>query len=226
MNQDDRQRLRIWDGPVRLSHWLIVALIPFSWWSAEAGQLEWHRWSGYALLAIVLFRIGWGFWGSDTARFGNFVRGFAAIGAYARGLVAGKTAANAGHNPLGGWSVLLMILFLLTQTILGLFSVDVDGIESGPLAVFLSFDQGRLAAEAHGIVFNILLGLIGLHLLAVLFYALVKRDNLVGPMFTGAKTFAAPAPSAPRIAPSWRALVLFACAAAIAFAASKSFWAF
>jgi cytochrome b len=226
MKSDRAYRIRVWDAAVRISHWLLVALIPFSWWSAEEGRLEWHRWAGYSVLTIVLFRVAWGFWGSENARFGNFLRGFSAVGAYAGALFKKTPARPLGHNPLGGWSVLLMISLLLTQTILGLYAVDVDGIESGPLAVFISFDHGRLAAQAHGIVFNLLLALISLHLFAVLFYAVVKRDNLVGPMITGAKTFSTPQMREPRRAQPWRAILILACAAAFTFAASKAFWAF
>lgn len=214
---------RIWDLPVRLFHWLLVPLLAFAWWSAEAGRLDWHRLSGYALLALVLFRILWGLWGSDTARFARFLRGPAGIGAYLKQL-GGKTyAASVGHNPLGGWSVFAMLALLLVQGALGLFAVDFDGIESGPLAIFVSFDAGRLAAEIHDLLFNVLLGLIGLHLAAIAFYALIKRDNLVGPMLTGKK--AMPGAAAPAMAPLWLALLSAALAAVLVFAISQAFWA-
>src|SRR5262245_11528061 len=113
-------RVRVWDIPVRLFHRLLVPLIAFAWWSAEAGHLEWHRLAGYAVLALLLFRVAWGFVGSDTARFGQFLRGPAAIGAYLRGRLV-----VLGHNPLGGWSVFAMLLLLIAEVTLGLFAVDV-----------------------------------------------------------------------------------------------------
>lgn len=223
MKEANPAPMRIWDIPVRLFHWLLAPLLAFAWWSAEAGRLEWHRLSGYALLALVLFRILWGLWGSDTARFARFLRWPADIGAYLKQL-GGKTyAASVGHNPLGGWSVFAMLALLVVESALGLFAVDFDGIESGPLAIFVSFDAGRLAAEMHELLFNVLLGLIGLHLAAIAFYALVKRDNLVGPMLTGNKTL--PGATPPVMAPLWLALLSAALAAALVFATSQAFWA-
>jgi cytochrome b len=222
---DQSSRLQIWDLPVRLFHWLLVPLMAFAWWSAEEGRLDWHRLSGYALLALVLFRIIWGFLGSETARFSHFLRGPAALASYLRALVGGGTRQPIlGHNPLGGWSVLAMLALIATLTILGLFAVDVDGIESGPLAVYVSFDTGRWASVAHEFVFNVLLGLILLHLAAVAFYAVFKRDNLVGPMITGAKTVRGQQSHPPAMAPLSRAFVSFAAAAGITYAASQAFW--
>ena len=214
---------RIWDLPVRLFHWLLVPLLAFAWWSAEAGRLEWHRLSGYALLALVLFRVMWGLWGSETARFARFLRGPAGIGAYLKQLGGKAYTASVGHNPLGGWSVFAMLALLVAQSTIGLFAVDIDGIESGPLAIFVSFDAGRLAANAHDLLFTALLALIGLHLAAIAFYTLVKRDNLVGPMLTGNK--ALPGATQPAMASLWLALLSAAIAAALVFAASQAFWA-
>jgi cytochrome b len=214
---------RIWDLPVRLVHWLVVPLAAFSWWSGEEGHLDWHRLSGFTLLTLVLFRLAWGVFGSQTARFAQFLRGPRAIGAY---LKQKPYVASVGHNPLGGWAVAAMLALMATQAALGLFAVDVDGIESGPLAVFVSFDVGRAAAKAHHLVFNILLALIVLHVAAIAFYALVKRDNLIGPMITGAKAIDPPPASAPAMAPWWLALALGLASALFVFAASKAFWLF
>src|SRR5262245_14041998 len=117
----------IWDAAIRIVHWLLVALVAFSWWSAENGELEYHRYSGYAVLGLLLFRIYWGFVGTDTARFANFVKGPRAIIAYVRQLssrVAAHEPAAPGHNPLGAISVILLLLALVTQVGLGLFAVD------------------------------------------------------------------------------------------------------
>lgn len=176
---------RIWDAPVRLFHWLLVALLAFSWWSGKQHEMDWHRLSGYCILALLVFRIYWGFVGGHTARFVQFIRGPRAALAYARSLVKGTYIAEPGHNPLGGWSVVLMLATLVTMVVAGLFSVDVDGLESGPLADYVSFDQGRVAAHIHGFVFNLLLALIATHLVAILFYLVRLRHNLIGPMITG-----------------------------------------
>jgi len=179
---------RIWDAPVRLFHWLLVALLCFSWWSGKQHEMDWHRRSGYCILALLIFRIYWGFVGGRTARFAQFIRGPRAALAYARSLVRGTYIAEPGHNPLGGWSVVLMLATLMTMVVAGLFSVDVDGLESGPLADYVSFDQGRVAAHIHGFVFNLLLALIATHLVAILFYLVRLRHNLIGPMITGRGT--------------------------------------
>jgi cytochrome b len=182
MADKDASRVAIWDVPVRLFHWLLVALLGFSWWSGERHDMEWHRWSGYAILTLLIFRIYWGFVGGRTARFAHFVRGPRTVAAYARSRA--KAPTPPGHTPLGGWSVILMLAALGMMVLAGLFAVDVDGLESGPLADYISFDQGRTAAEIHGIIFNVLLFLTALHMLAIVFY-LVRGKNLIGPMLTG-----------------------------------------
>jgi cytochrome b len=178
-------RTAVWDLPTRLAHWSFVIGVTISWWTAETGRLEWHRWSGYALLGVLLFRLYWGFVGSSTARFGGFVRGPRAIGSYLRG----TWQVRPGHNPLGALSVLALLGLLLLQIVLGLFAVDVDGIESGPLSLYVSFETGRVCAEWHDTVFGVLQVLILLHIVAVLYYLLFKRQNLIGTMVTGKRVF-------------------------------------
>lgn len=176
--------VRVWDVPTRLFHWLLVALVCFSWGSAEYGKMDLHRLSGSILLGLVLFRLIWGFIGGSTARFGNFLRSPAQVIAYLRSDNSGPR--KAGHNPVGGYSVLAMLLLLLLQIGTGLFSVDIDGLESGPLSYLVSFDQGRTAAEVHEISFTVLQIIVVIHILAVLFYLVVRKRNLLVPMFTGA----------------------------------------
>lgn len=180
---DHSTAIRIWDWPVRLTHWLFVFCIVVSWWSAEQREMEWHRYSGYALLGLLIFRIYWGFAGSSSARFSNFLRGPSGVMAYAR--QSRDEHRDAGHNPLGGWSVAAMLVLMLAQVLIGLFVSDVDGLESGPLSHLVSFDTSRTLAEIHEVVFNVILTLIGLHIAAILFYLLVKRDNLIVAMLTG-----------------------------------------
>lgn len=175
--------IRIWDWPVRITHWLFVCCIGVSWWSAEQHAMDWHRYSGYALLGLLIFRIYWGFAGSSTARFSQFIRHPGQIVAYLR--EPQYSHREAGHNPLGGWSVAAMLTLMLAQVVIGLFVSDVDGLESGPLSHLVSFDTSRTLADIHEIVFNAILTLIALHLVAILFYLLVKRDNLIGAMLTG-----------------------------------------
>ncbi|MEO8018679.1 MAG: cytochrome b/b6 domain-containing protein [Pseudomonadota bacterium] len=171
--------------PVRLVHWLMVLTVAAAWWTAETGRMDWHRYCGFTLLALLTFRIYWGFFGSSTARFARFVRGPRAIVSYLRG----TWPQVPGHNPLGSLSVIALLAGMLTQAVLGLFTVDVDGIESGPLSTFVSFDAGRLAAGWHHRLFDMLLWLIGLHIAAVLFYVFIRKDNLIGAMLTGKKAY-------------------------------------
>ena len=184
MTESVPTRVRVWDLPTRIVHWSMVLLFAFSWWTAEKGELEWHRWSGYSLTALVLFRFYWGFFGGSTARFSQFLRGPRAVASYLRG----ASIAVPGHNPVGAWSVVLMLALLATQIVLGLFAVDVDGIESGPLSSLVSFDTGRAAAHWHESIFNWLLAIIGVHIAAALYYLVVRKQNLIGAMFSGSRT--------------------------------------
>lgn len=205
------RRTAVWDLPVRVTHWLLVVLIPFSWWSATHDQLPWHRRSGYTILGLLVFRLIWGFLGSPTARFSQFLRGPRGVVAYLRG----KVAPIMGHNPLGGWSVVAMLAVLAGQVALGLFSVDEDSVEAGPLSKFLSFDASRAVAQLHAKLFWILVGLIGLHIAAIGVYAL-RRRNLLGPMISGAAPVAEGAEAMP-VAPAWRVFPAAAIAGAVAW---------
>ena len=206
------RRVRVWDGPTRLSHWAIVSLFGFCWWAAKSDHLRWHRIAGYAMLGVVWFRLAWGIWGSQTALFSDFVRGPKATLRYLRKLL-GRGGDDAptplGHNPLGAVSVLAMLALLVSQTTFGLFAVDVDGVASGPLARWVSYDTGRRFAHWHATNFHLLLVLIGVHLCAVAFYGFARRENLVPAMIHG---FKAPASSAaaPYFVSRWRAVWLVA----------------
>lgn len=147
--------------------------------------MEWHRASGYTILALVLFRLIWGVVGSTTSRFKQFVRSPGAALAYMRQLHERTPAEMAGHNPLGGWSVVIMLAVLAFQVVSGLFAVDVDGIESGPLADRVDFDTGRWFATWHEASFALLEVLIAAHVFAIMYYLFYKRSNLIMPMITG-----------------------------------------
>jgi cytochrome b len=192
-------RARIWDLPTRVLHWLLVLLIPFSWWSATHDHLAWHLLSGFTILGLLAFRLLWGLFGSPTARFARFLAGPRTIALYVRGRLERVVV---GHNPLGGWSVAAILLALATQVGLGLFSVDEDQTYEGPLSRFVDFDTGRAIAHLHHRVFWVLVALIGIHLTAILVYAL-RRRNLVGPMITGVGRLA-PGAQVPPLAPAWR----------------------
>jgi cytochrome b len=214
-------RARLWDGPTRLVHWLLVVLIAFSWWAAENDKMDWHRWSGYSVLGLLTFRLIWGFVGSASARFAGFVRGPAAILSYFKTLADRKHSDTPGHNPLGALSVLALLVVLVAQVVTGLFAVDVDAIEAGPLSDRVSFDTGRLLAKWHHWSFTALEVLVVLHLAAVAFYLLYKRSNLIGPMITGHRRMASD--PALRFAPWWRIILVAVVAFVLMAWASKGF---
>lgn len=191
-------RARVWDLPTRVAHWSIALLVPFLWWTAEEGRLDLHIPAGLAMLGLVVFRLIWGIVGSSTARFATFVKGPGAISAYLRG----RAPAPLGHNPLGALSVVAILVVLAAQVGLGLFATDEDGLSPGPLAHLVSYETSEAVTEVHENMFNILLVLIGLHIVAVLFYLVVRRRNLVGPMLTGSG--ATEGEEALRPAPAWR----------------------
>lgn len=194
--------VKLWDLPVRLVHWAIVLLMAGSWWSAKEGDLTLHKQFGMMMLILIVFRLLWGLVGSSTARFGQFVRGPGAVLSYTRALFGKAGEPIVGHNPLGGWSAVILLLLLAAQVGLGLIAQDTDGLESGPLNYLVEYDTAEWARDTHELVFNILLGLTAIHVLAIVFYLVVKRDNLLGPMFTGKRRFGSTV-TAPKLAPWW-----------------------
>jgi cytochrome b len=217
----DPKKNRIWDLPVRLFHIAIIILVGLSWYTAEnmhvfsfgpqsgPRDFDLHIWSGVSLITLVLFRVLWGFLGSTTARFSYFVKGPANIMRYIRG----QGDAGFGHNPLGSLSVLLFLALLLAQPVIGLMSSeDTFGLE-GPLKHLVSTETSYWLAEIHEILFNILLAVIALHLMAIAYYRIFKKDNLVPPMVTGGTHKEAPAGLI--FQTPWRALLILALAGLI-----------
>jgi cytochrome b len=219
-------RVRIWDFPVRLIHWSMVLLVAILWRSASVGALDYHRYAGYALLGMLVFRIYWGFAGSSTARFANFIRGPRALVGYLKRLPVRRDAhppTVVGHNPLGGLSVLAMLGLLSAQILLGLFAVDADGVESGPLSLYLSFDAARRCARLHAALFNVLLAVIVLHIVAVLFYLIYKRENLISSMLHGWHRYPKDALPTVIFAPLARLLAGIALSGLIVWAVTRAF---
>lgn len=213
--QVHQAKLVVWDFPVRLVHWSFVLLLPGLWWTAETRQMELHFTLGLAMLGLVVFRLIWGFIGSSTARFSNFIAGPLAILRYLKAPAEDAGKAVVGHNPLGALSVVALLGLLGVQVSLGLFAQDTDAVDSGPLNHLVSWDTATAASEAHGIVFNALLAVIALHIAAIFFYRVVRKNNLVAPMISGRRAFANGVVQPPL--GSWiRAIALGLLAAAIA----------
>ena len=185
---DAGRTVRVWDVPVRVFHWMLAALILLSWITSEiAGNaMTYHMWSGYAILTLVVSRIVWGFIGSEHARFRAILHGPRAIIGYASGLFGSDSRYYLGHNPVGGISVVLMLAAVLLQALTGLFAND-DIATEGPLAHLVSEATSSVLTTIHRYNFYVLTTLIAVHVAAALFYLIVKRENLIGAMFTGRK---------------------------------------
>ncbi len=176
--------IRVWDLPVRLFHWALALSIVLGIIFVKIGcnAIEWHAYCGYVTLTLVMFRIIWGFVGSWHARFLNFVPSPKRLIAYLRG----QTDGGLGHNPLGAFSVLALLFVVLIQALTGL-SADDDIFFQGPLAKYASNSTVAFLTSVHHFNQFIIFALISLHLLAIVYYLLFKKDNLIQPMITGDK---------------------------------------
>lgn len=177
---DPSSRVVLWDIPTRLFHWLIVGCVLLSWWSAEQQQYAVHEYSGYTVIVLVVFRILWGFVGSRHSRFSDFLVGPKRLDHY---LKTGQYS-SAGHNPMGGLSMMAFLLLLLMQGVSGLFNTD-DIIFTGPLHYMASTALRDTMGQAHDLVFNVLLGFIAVHIIAVLYHQVRLKEPLMQAMIRG-----------------------------------------
>lgn len=182
----------LWDWPVRICHWSIVLLVIACWWTADNHEIVYHSYCAYVLLGVVLFRIYWGFFGSSSARFSHFLQKPAVAWRYLKNLPQRKVSVSTGHNPIGGYSAVALLFLLLLQIALGLFAIDVDGFDGGPFSDYLSFKTSRMVTGWHEYTFNMLLGFIALHIVAVLYYLVWRRQNLTAAMLHGKAAIATP----------------------------------
>lgn len=207
----------VWDLPVRLFHWLLV-LDVIALYAARLAHELWgvpmrlHYRLGLFALSLVLFRWLWGFWGSETARFATFLRPPGEALAHLKTLLRREPDTVIGHNPAGGYMVLLLLLLLTLQTVSGLFARS-DAESAGPYSLWLTPEQSKTVSALHSLNFALLAGAVGLHVAAILLYRLLKGQNLLSPMITGRKRLPAATPP-PRLAPPGRALLLYLLSAA------------
>ena len=202
------QAMRIWDAPVRLFHWLLVAAVVAAYVTAQLGieMRPWHMRLGYAIVALLGFRLTWGFVGGRTSRFRAFCYHPSSAWRHARQLLAGHEPPAAGHNPLGSYMVFLLLLLLLMQVVTGLCASD-DILYQGPLHHLLPARWGRLLSQWHSWQVNVLLAAVIMHVLAIMFYWM-RGENLIKPMITGWKEVPVGTPPTPNL---WgRGLVLLA----------------
>ncbi len=207
------QRVRVWDAPTRLFHWALVVLVATSFTCAKLGWMEQHFLSGYAILSCLLFRLVWGLVGSDTARFARFLASPAAALRHLRHLRRREPDTEIGHNAAGGWMVMLMLALLGVQAGTGLFAND-DAISEGPLYRYVGKDLSDRITGWHNRNFKLILAAVAVHLLAILVYAVFKRQDLLRPMLTGRKDLPV-GTTPPRMRSPALAAVLFALAVAV-----------
>lgn len=175
--------VKVWDLPIRLFHWGLVAAIATSWISMKVDNMEVHVISGACILGLLIFRVLWGIWGASTAQFHRFIPSPAMLLNYLRkSIPAGPI--KIGHSPIAALSVIAMLAAIAFQVMTGLVADD-DVYTTGPLISYVESEVSEWATGMHSSNSDILLGLMVLHLVAILFYKLVKKQSLVKPMITG-----------------------------------------
>ncbi len=213
--------MQVWDLPVRLFHWLLLPLLPAAYLTMKGGYPAVHLIIGYVLLALVLFRVLWGLFGSDTARFAQFLRRPAAAVHHLRRLTVAEPDNEVGHNAAGGWMVLFMLLLLLVQAVTGLFAHHKGGPD-GPLAKFLGDTAAGLVTNVHGANFKLIFFAAAGHVAVVAVYLFIKKQNLIRPMVTGKKRLPA-ATRAPRLRSRLLALLLLIVAGVVSATLATQF---
>jgi len=211
----------VWDLPTRLFHWSLVALVALAWATGEADGVLFtvHKIAGYGVLVAILFRLIWGFVGSPRSRFRDFVHPWPVVRDYAKGVLALRPRPTAGHNPLGGWMILLLIATLLGVVVTGLFAGD-DG-NNGPFFGMISAGLVDVLTETHEGLTGLLLALIAIHLAGVVVESVLLAQNLVVAMWTGRKRMPpslGASGAARRMAPAWYASLALAVATGLVWA--------
>jgi cytochrome b len=207
--------MRIWDLPTRVFHWTLVVLIVTSWLSAKLDWMRIHVLCGYSILTLLLFRIVWGFIGSDTARFAGFLKSPLAVIRHLLHLARREPDTEVGHNAAGGWMVVVMLAILMVQTITGLCAND-DVLTEGPLARIVGKDRSDWLTHIHSVNFTLIEIVVAAHVLAIVTYRLLKGHNLLWPMITGKKRLPGATP-APRIMHPALGLTILAVSALAVF---------
>ena len=205
----------VWDIPVRVFHWLIVALVAAAYATWRLNWIVSHEWIGYATLTLLLFRLSWGFLGSETARFSSFLASPRNVLQHLKGWLRREPDYQVGHNPAGGWMVLILIALLLAETLTGVYVAN-DIADEGPLTELVPARVANAIAASHAILWDALLAAILLHVLAIAGFAAIKGQNLLRPMITGTKLLPANIAAPQTVSPARAGFLLLACAAATA----------
>ncbi|MEY8878480.1 MAG: cytochrome b/b6 domain-containing protein [Leptothrix sp. (in: b-proteobacteria)] len=219
-----RLRVRVWDLPTRLFHWMLLVCVVGAIVTAKVGgnAIAWHFRLGLAVLALLAFRLVWGVVGGRWSRFASFVYAPASVWRYVRGRAHPHDQFEVGHNPLGSLSVLGLLAILLGQVATGLVADD-EIANTGPLIQYVSSAASSLATTWHKTGGQwLIVTLVALHVVAIAFYRLRKRVDLIGPMLHGDKLLERPVPpSADRLPQRLLALVIAGVCAAAAWWVSR-----
>lgn len=213
--------IRVWDMPTRVFHWLLASCVIGLVVSAKAGWMDWHARLGYAAMALLIFRLVWGFIGGHWSRFAAFTYAPASLAAYLRG--SAPLAHRIGHSPLGALSVFALLAVLVAQVATGLISDDEIAF-TGPLNRFVASATALAATSYHRQIGQWLVIALGvMHIVAVLFYLWRRREDLISPMLHGDKPIGtAQAPGLPASRDDARArllaLVVMALSAVVTWA--------
>ncbi len=204
----------VWDVSLRLVHWLIAILVAGAYATWRLNWMVWHGQIGYTLLALLLFRLLWGFFGGETARFSRFLTPPRAVLQHLSYALLREPDRQVGHNPAGGWMALFLLALLLAETLSGLYVAN-DIADVGPFTAIVPAWVANAIEASHTIVWEALFAAIIVHVLAIFGYAVVKGQNLLLPMIVGTKVLPESVP-APRIGSPARAAILLASSAAVA----------
>lgn len=216
--------VKAWDWPTRAFHWALVLGIASAWASFKFADrigdpmLVWHRWNGYFILVLLVFRVIWGFVGSSTSRFSAFLTWPWEALRYLADAARGRERKHLGHNPAGTWMIVALFAAVFAQATLGLFSLEHNELVAGPLKRLVAHETSESITKLHVWFFNVILALIALHVTVNVLYGVLKRDPLIKAMVTGRKPAEAyEDQQEARIVPgvTARAVVCFIAAAAI-----------
>jgi cytochrome b len=181
---------KVWDPVTRLWHWFLALIVITNWGFGEFmsfDTIEWHFYLGYSLLGLLAFRILWGFFGPQPVCWKSLLPAPGDVVAYLRGVLHREPSGTPGHNPIGSLSVFALLIALMGQGVSGLFIESDDFFESGPLVAYVSEAVVNRMTWIHHLSAKVLLVLVILHLAAIVFYRIWKRENLVKPMINGWK---------------------------------------
>ncbi len=213
----ESSKIRIWDIWVRLFHWSLAISVGFQLLSGGTGWLffDWHRTAGEVVLALIVFRILWGFVGSDNARLGQLFHSPKAALMHLASLFRRESDVERGHNAAGSWAVLVLLLILATQAVTGLFVADEDELLEGALYGTLSSSNTELVMRIHRLNAELIMIMVAVHIVMIFVYLLYARQNLIKPMITGWMNWSSSdAPPPVFFQKSWIGAVLFAVSAA------------